>query len=568
MFNWFEYPYSNFNNINIDWLADETRKNTADIEALKNTTIDYDDLINRPEINSVLLTGDRSLEDIGAASADDLDAVSGTVDNIIEFFSGTETPNYSEDFNIDGSTGQLVSAAGISVSDFIPITWSGYARYYNSDPNSPHYQYKIAFYDDAKVFLTNFNNPATAGTPYRNINHETQVTQGEAKYVRISFLKGSVGKITASSSTETPVYWSAGTVIAGGELETIGNAFDYFDKEVNKASIYLGTDAVVHTLDTMNTDNSMVLNEAPWFIKKNVGLSFVGKFAGAFTSLTMGKGYQQYRGKWIVIDGTNITPWENDGNGNNTAGTPEAHGLSITDYIQVAMYMSSDGMCYIAVNTTSGTYNTSFDFGYEWNYAPIVFGGQNMTKVKLSYSCADLRLPLWILGDSYMGVNSLRIGGKLYDLGVFGFCLSAIAGGKAEDTGTPGKSMSNELNKMLDMATPKYLVWELGLNGTKQMNIEYIASLIALCESKNITLILYKPPCIPDVNTTDLNTYIGKTGKRFIDGNDAVGATSAGVWYAGMLAADNTHPTALGAEALAMRFLADCPELMQYGFGV
>ena len=53
---------------------------------------------------------------------------------------------------------------------------------------------------------------------------------------------------------------------------------------------------------------------------------------------------------------------------------------------------------------------------------------------------------------------------------------------------------------------------------------------------------------------------------RYINAYDAVGATSAGVWYEGFLSSDETHPTALGAKALAMRFVADVPELMQYGY--
>ena len=47
---------------------------------------------------------------------------------------------------------------------------------------------------------------------------------------------------------------------------------------------------------------------------------------------------------------------------------------------------------------------------------------------------------------------------------------------------------------------------------------------------------------------------IGKIAK-------AVGASSSGVWYAGMLDEDNVHPTEAGAIALYHRAIADCPEL-------
>ena len=74
------FPNTDFNKVNLDWICDTLQKdradidqNTTDIEELKNTVIDYDDLINKPQINSVTLSGNKSLSDIGAASADELD---------------------------------------------------------------------------------------------------------------------------------------------------------------------------------------------------------------------------------------------------------------------------------------------------------------------------------------------------------------------------------------------------------------------------------------------------------------------------------------------------------------
>lgn len=73
-FNFSDFPNTNFNETNLDFLLEETAKNTADIEELKagGTVIDYEDLQNLPEINGITLIGDKSLEDIGAASADDV----------------------------------------------------------------------------------------------------------------------------------------------------------------------------------------------------------------------------------------------------------------------------------------------------------------------------------------------------------------------------------------------------------------------------------------------------------------------------------------------------------------
>lgn len=77
-FNFSDYPNTNFNEVNLDFLLEETAKNsanivknTADIEELKagGTAIDYEDLQNLPMINGVTLLGDKSLDDIGAANA-------------------------------------------------------------------------------------------------------------------------------------------------------------------------------------------------------------------------------------------------------------------------------------------------------------------------------------------------------------------------------------------------------------------------------------------------------------------------------------------------------------------
>lgn len=325
----------------------------------------------------------------------------------------------------------------------------------------------------------------------------------------------------------------------------------------------LGSNSLTTETTTLNANEMMELGDAPRFINKNHGVTARVKF-DSFTGLTIGKGYQKYRGKWIVIDATHITAhfFENS----DVVQTPIAHGLTISDYLQVSMFVDADGVCRISINTTSGTFSTSVDFGYVWNYEPFLFGGQIMTDAKLSYSCDDLKCPLWVFGDSYMGFGASRVAGQLKELHFINYCINAIAGAKSVETTTPNKSSFEDLQKMLEVATPKFIIWADGMNGGDALNIEFLPTLIALCEEKGIELILYMPPSIPDVSHTELNNYIVSTGKRYVNGNDAVGATSEGVWYEGYLSSDNIHPTELGAKALALRFLNDAPELLQYGW--
>lgn len=336
------------------------------------------------------------------------------------------------------------------------------------------------------------------------------------------------------------------------------------DVDLGQVETLLGADSITASTASLASGTALTLTDAPWFIKKNHGITARMKFS-SFTDVTVGKGYESYRGKWIAIDGTNITPYSSDGT-TTTAGTPIPHGITISDYLMVSMYVAADGKCRVGVNSTGGTFSIEIDYAFEWNYAPFVFGGQAMTDVKVGYSCADLRSPLWMFGDSYLGVAVTRVAGQLKNLGYFNYLLDGIAGGRAVDTGTPGKSLSVDLTKMLAIAKPKYIVWTLGMNGSITMNISYIGELIAICAADNIELILYMPPSVPGNDKTELNTYIASTGMRYINAYDAVGATSAGVWYEGFLSTDDVHPSSLGAKALAMRFVADVPELMQYGY--
>lgn len=376
---------------------------------------------------------------------------------------------------------------------------------------------------------------------------------------------------TGYKSVSTPVSDAAQKFLKGiafpTDLETddktvLGAINEVNDKNEQTTSL-LGSNSITANTDNLSANTIIELTNAPRFINKKHGVTARVKF-DSFTSLTVGKGYQKYCGKWIVIDATNITPHEYVNS--ETTKTPIAHGLTISDYLQISMFVDDYGLCQISINTTSGTFTTSIDYGYEWNYEPFIFGVQSMTDIKLSYSCDDIRCPLWVFGDSYMGFGKARVAGQLNNLGYTNFCINAIAGARSVDTGTPNKSSYEDLQKMLVIATPKFIIWADGMNGGDAPNIEFLPTLIELCEEKGIELILYMPPSVPTINHTSLNNYIASTGKRYVNGNDAVGATSEGVWYTGYLSDDNVHPTELGAKAIALRFLSDAPELLQYGW--
>ena len=142
------FPSTDFNKVNLDWICDTLQKNradidqnTTDIEELKNTVIDYDDLVDKPQINSVTLSGNKSLSDIGAASADELDdlkgAISlepaylvferGTIDTGIPY-SSTKWVRSQMAYATKGST-IVIAPSGFNISNIILYTYAADGSY-------------------------------------------------------------------------------------------------------------------------------------------------------------------------------------------------------------------------------------------------------------------------------------------------------------------------------------------------------------------------------------------------------------------------------------------------------
>ena len=162
---------------------------------------------------------DTNTEDIGGLKAD-----LGDLDGAIN---GQSVINYVAGKNIDAS-GALVDETGCCVSEFVPITWTGYGTFYCND--STKLTYSIAFYDASKTFIQKFQNPPNLnGVEYRAINHETQVTSGTAAYVRFSFKSGTIGKVM--NANRTADYWVAESTSSGGIVKDIGDLSELVTEE-------------------------------------------------------------------------------------------------------------------------------------------------------------------------------------------------------------------------------------------------------------------------------------------------------------------------------------------------
>lgn len=70
------FPYSSYTDINLDWICDALKTQQAEIDQLAGATVDYDDLNDKPSIEGVTLTGNKTLHQLNGATLDDLDTLS------------------------------------------------------------------------------------------------------------------------------------------------------------------------------------------------------------------------------------------------------------------------------------------------------------------------------------------------------------------------------------------------------------------------------------------------------------------------------------------------------------
>jgi anaerobic ribonucleoside-triphosphate reductase len=317
----------------------------------------------------------------------------------------------------------------------------------------------------------------------------------------------------------------------------------------------MGSSAKISTYDSINANDTIQLTDVPKDAKN--GLYFSCRFEfSAFTSIKIGKGYNQYRGAWIEIDGTNIVCKRYESNV-IVVGTT-AHGLTLSDYIAVSVSTSSESKWKVMLNTSSGMFTTEFQLNYEFCGTAFATFGSASTSVKIDFGNACYKKPVWLFGDSYVGMdNPARWPYYLNQQGYLNIMMNGLAGrGSA--------AAFSDFENSLKYGCPKYVIWCMGMNDAAATWLENFNKVKRLCEQNGIELILTTVPTTPTQDKETITGYVRSSGLRYIDFYSAVGTDSSGNWYSGMLAGDQVHPTALGAEALAAQVLVDFPEIMQF----
>ena len=310
--------------------------------------------------------------------------------------------------------------------------------------------------------------------------------------------------------------------------------------------------------DNMTTGDTLSITNTN--CKKNNLFSFFAKIT-SFNSINIGQGKTDYHSSYITIDSTNLTITNYL---DSATSESFAHGLTITGYIYVTITVEN-GTATINIYSNGSEYSKEISTWYgDGNgdyFAECVTG--TLTDCKLTWSSEDFRKKLWIFGDSYISfTNNARWTYYLINPGYIDNVLLS---------GYPGENSTysvTALENTKEYGKPKMLVWALGMNdgsdsGDTPSNrwTTGIAAFIAYCEENGVEPILCTIPTVPSINHEAKNNYVRNSGYRYIDFAKAVGADSEGNWYSGMLAADNVHPTSLGAKALYRRALLDCPEI-------
>jgi hypothetical protein len=300
-------------------------------------------------------------------------------------------------------------------------------------------------------------------------------------------------------------------------------------------------------------------------VRKNNRVVFTADIT-TFSSITIAKSYNVYPDNIstprnvFVIDGTNIT-YKFDG---TNAETPQAHGLTITNNIQVILEESDIATCKVTLISNGNIYTHTFNYKiYEIGSFFVLSTNSTLTNCEFVWMCADIDKLVWIFGDSYCQYTTDR---WAYYLHQYGFDKNALIDAYS---GEASSSAYNSYKCLLEYGTPTFAIWCMGMNDLTDSgdtpSSDWVTGrdkFLTYCDQSRVTPIFGTIPSVPNINHEAKNSWIRSSGYRYIDFAKAVGAQSNGTWYAGMLSTDNVHPTEEGARALFAQFLADFPEIM------
>ena len=242
------------------------------------------------------------------------------------------------------------------------------------------------------------------------------------------------------------------------------------------------------------------------------------------------------------------------------------HNLVIQYFLYINLEITSEGDCYIRLNTLNGSFVHQISWGLNttgiWQ---VLSSGSTLNNCKVSIINKNFNSDFWIFGASYETLgSSARWPYHLKDLGV--------EYSKILWNGYPGRDSASsyaDFLKCVECAKPKYIYWTMWGNGSASSLESYITRLYNYCYNNDIKLIIIDRP-----NATEVDDYIKRKeviakfidlGIKYVNASDALSKNKddENGWYDGYLSSDGKHPTILGARALAYQVVLDIPEITQ-----
>ena len=458
----------------------------------------------------------------------------------VNWFDGT----YNSGKYVNQATGELGNSSSYGATNFIEIgniTNKATVIIYSVSG------FRYALYDDNKTYVSGstvdsslFSTDAVLNEKYYTIDTTN------ATYIRFSC---SIGSFTDQASSKI-------MVILGDTLPIRYQTYFEPHVELKEKSLLTVCFGSMPQKATGDMDSLHGLSFNANAVKKNKVFAFYGLIT-TFTGINVGQGKTSGNGYYLHIDNTNIE-FKRNGSGGGII----PHGLTFSDYISVIISVGNDTGAKITINTNGGTYtrNISSWLGSSIGIFADCDAGTVLTGCSLSFSCTDIKKPIWYFGDSYVSWSDDRWP-KYMD--AYGFLKNILLSGIP---GTTSAEAFTSLTNLLALGTPKYIVWAIGMNDADSSNavnttwMNVFNALDEICAENDIILIPCTIPNVPSVINTHKNAIVKNSGYSYIDFAKAVGAESTGAtWYTGMLSNDNVHPSANGAVALANSIVNDFP---------
>lgn len=298
--------------------------------------------------------------------------------------------------------------------------------------------------------------------------------------------------------------------------------------------------------DSLNSGESIEIADAP--NSKNHHTIGCGMGIVSMGKIRISHGLSQYSFGMVEVDGTNIYEYAGGNTDTPTKTTP--HGLTIQDFVRIAIIKDSVYNATIMVTTLTSEYTQQITWR-GCNHAAVLsaISGQ-YENISLTMGGNGYKKDIWIFGDSYVDHWLPKLAAK----DKTDFYADGYSGRKSV------AAYTSFLNA-LQLGTPQTIVWAMGMNDgdNGSINTDYkgaFDAVKAICEKKGIAFVPCTIPNCPIMTHIYKNEYIRANSENYIDMAKILGADSEGsTWYEGLLNSDNIHPSSIGDMVIANVFI-------------